>query len=226
MLKNKEVFKLLKDKRKEKGYSLESVEEILKQNYNIEINSSNISRMENGKVKTVDAKVIGALCKIYNLDVFDIYKKLEYINEQDLEKKKIKIGNIDLNNPITEFKQIPIYDSISAGFGSCKSGIIGHMPLPQTNGFRGDVIGIRVDGDSMQPDIKDGDTVLIKIEVMPENGEVGAFILNDEGLLKRYKKTDRGDVILSSDNKDYDPIIINESDEFHIVGKKVGVFNH
>ncbi|UUV17354.1 LexA family transcriptional regulator [Fusobacteria bacterium ZRK30] len=226
MLKNKEVFKLLKDKRKEKGYSLESVEEILKQNYNIEINSSNISRMENGKVKTVDAKIIGALCKIYNLDIFDIYKKLEYLNEQDLEKKKIKIGNIDLNNPITEFKQIPIYDSISAGFGSSKSGIIGHMPLPQTNGFKGDVIGIRVDGDSMQPDIKDGDTVLIKIEVMPENGEVGAFILNDEGLLKRYKKTDRGDVILSSDNKDYDPIIINESDEFHIVGKKVGVFNH
>lgn len=148
-------------------------------------------------------------------------------NEKIPEKmRKIKVGNIDLNNPITEFKQIPIYDSISAGFGSCESGIIGHMPLPQTNGFKGDVIGIKVDGDSMQPDIKNGDTVLIKIEVMPENGEVGAFILNDEGLLKRYKKTDRGDIILSSDNKDYDPIIINESDEFHIVGKKVGVFNH
>jgi len=148
-------------------------------------------------------------------------------NEKIPEKmRKIKVGNIDLNNPITEFKQIPIYDSISAGFGSCKSGIIGHMPLPQTNGFRGDVIGIKVDGNSMHPDIKNGDTVLIKKEVMPENGEVGAFILNDEGLLKRYKKTDRGDIILSSDNKDYDPIIINESDEFYIVGKKVGVFNH
>ncbi|MEI6857270.1 XRE family transcriptional regulator [Psychrilyobacter sp.] len=196
----------------------------------IEVSQQFLNGIENGK-KKLSKKVFEKIVLVVDVETKNELEYAFYVNElpSNLKRKlegKIKIGNIDLNNPITEFKQIPIYDSISAGFGSRKSGIIGHMPLPQTNGFRGDVIAIRVDGDSMQPDIKDGDTVLIKKGVMPENGEVGAFILNDEGLLKRYKKTDRGDIILSSDNKDYDPIIINEYDEFYIVGKKVGVFNH
>lgn len=205
----------IRSKRESKNWSLEELSEKLR-SIGIDINPSSLFRIEKGQRQKIDTTLLLGLNKIFNFNFISIL-------DNDYQ---IKVGNIDLNNPITEFKEIPIYDSISAGFGSCKSGIIGHMPLPQTNGFKGEVIGIKVAGDSMQPDIKNGDTVLIKMEIMPENGEVGAFILNDEGLLKRYKKTDRGDVILSSDNKDYDPIIINESDEFYIVGKKVGVFNH
>ncbi|MEI6856649.1 S24 family peptidase [Psychrilyobacter sp.] len=205
----------IRSKREGNNWSLEELSEKLS-GIGIDINPSSLFRIEKGQRQKIDTTLLLGLNKIFNFNFISIL-------DNDYQ---IKVGNIDLNNPITEFKQIPIYDSISAGFGSRESGIIGRMPLPQTNGFRGDVIGIRVDGDSMQPDIKDGDTVLIKKEIMPENGEVGAFILNNEGLLKRYQKTDRGGVILSSDNKDYDPIIINESDEFHIVGKKVGVFNH
>ena len=196
----------------------------------IEVSQQFLNEVENGK-KKLSKKVFEKIVLVVDFETKNELEYTFYVNElpSNLKEKlegKIKVGNIDLNNPITKFKEIPVYDSISAGKGSCKSGIVGYIPLPETNGFKGEVIGIKVAGDSMQPDIKNGDTVLIKKEIMPENGEVGAFILNDEGLLKRYKKTDRGDIILSSDNKDYDPIIINESDEFYIVGKKVGVFNH
>ncbi len=212
------IFKLgnkIRSKRENNNWSLEELSEKLR-DIGIDINPSSLFRIEKGQRQKIDTTLLLGLNKVFNFNFIAIL-------DNDYQ---IKIGNIDLNNPITDFKTIPIYDSISAGFGSCESGIVGHLPLPQTNGFRGDVIAIRVDGNSMQPDIKNGDTVLIKREIMPDNGEVGAFILNGEGLLKRYKKTDRGNIILSSDNKNYDPIIINELDEFHIVGKKVGVFNH
>ncbi len=205
-------------------------------NYTLDYISSitNVSLSSVGHYKTGNRlpsyKFLENFFKVFNIPLREQEEIISIIElekmPEKMRKNRINAGNIDLNNPITEFKEIPIYDSISAGFGSCESGVIGYLPLPQTNGFKGDVIAIRVSGDSMEPDIKDGDTVLIKRGVMPENCEVAAFILNDEGLLKRYKKTDRGNVMLSSDNRNYDPIIVSEFDEFHIVGKKVGVFNH
>lgn len=81
--KNKEVGKLLKEKRKELGYSLEDVQMILKKDFNIELDSSNISRYENGTVKNMNAAYLRALCKANKINYIPIFKDLGYIDPDD-----------------------------------------------------------------------------------------------------------------------------------------------
>lgn len=81
--KNKEIGNLLKTKRKELGYSLEDIKLILKKDFNIELDSSNISRYENGTVKNMNAAYLRALCKANNINYVSVFKELGYIDPDD-----------------------------------------------------------------------------------------------------------------------------------------------
>ena len=60
---------------------------------------------------------------------------------------------------------------------------------------------IRITGDSMEPYLKDG-SIAKGINKRPENGEVGAFVLNGEFLCKQYCTDLDGNVYLFSLNRD------------------------
>lgn len=89
MDKNKEVGNLFKSARKKENYSLEDVQCLLKNECNIELDVSNISRYEKGTVKNMNPKCIRALCKIYKIDFIKIFKKLDFLDENDFKDKKI-----------------------------------------------------------------------------------------------------------------------------------------
>lgn len=74
--------------------------------------------------------------------------------------------------------------------------------------------GIPVSGDSMEPDFVDGEIVVIGKE-HPRVGEVGVFIMDGEGYLKKL-----GENELISLNDKYAPIPIDES--IRSVGKVIG----
>ena len=59
---------------------------------------------------------------------------------------------------------------------------------------------IRVHGDSMEPFLPDG-TVALCVRRDPRNGDVGAFLLNGEFLVKQYVCDDQGSVFLLSLNR-------------------------
>ncbi|GLI54524.1 putative phage associated-repressor [Propionigenium maris DSM 9537] len=203
------IFDKLKTKRKEKGYSLEAVQETLKADYDLIIDKSNISRYENGKVKTVDAKVIKALCKIYGLDYIEVFKEL---------------GFIDRECPYEEnhnLMKVPLYSSASAGLGClADSDPIGSTYFPKTNG---DLVSVKVDGDSMEPTFKDGQYIIVKKEVEVNSGDVGVFLhkVTGECVVKRLEKKE-GKYFLSSDNPKYsDKEILSES--IVCCGKVIGI---
>lgn len=89
MDKNKEVGNLFKSARKKENYSLEDVQYLLKNECNIELDVSNISRYEKGTVKNMNPKYIRALCKIYKIDFIKIFKELDFLDENDFKDKKI-----------------------------------------------------------------------------------------------------------------------------------------
>ena len=62
----------------------------------------------------------------------------------------------------------------------------------------------------------DGDVVFIKSNQLLEPGQIGIFLINGEGYLKQLQ----GNRLVSINNS-YDPIIVNEDDEFMVVGKVV-----
>lgn len=76
---------------------------------------------------------------------------------------------------------------------------------------------IKVSGDSMEPLYTDGDKVLVKIQPDVEPGEIGIFIVENEGYIKK-----KGDHELISINPEYDNIPINEYTDYRCFGKVLG----
>ncbi|MGL5209003.1 helix-turn-helix domain-containing protein [Cetobacterium sp.] len=105
MDKNKEVGNLFKLARKKENYSLEDVQYLLKNECNIELDVSNISRYEKGTVKNMNPKYIRALCKIYKIDFIKIFKELDFLDENDFKDKKIDVLTKQEKNHYSNFME-------------------------------------------------------------------------------------------------------------------------
>ena len=70
--------------------------------------------------------------------------------------------------------------------------------------------------------INDGDLVVIEQNQAPNNGDIVAVNIAGSATLKRLK-VEKDSVMLLPENEKYEPIIINEMDEFYILGKAIGV---
>ena len=79
---------------------------------------------------------------------------------------------------------------------------------------------VRVSGDSMVPRFVDRQIVFIHAQPTLDEGEIGIFCLNSDTYLKRFE---RGRLI--SLNPAYDPIQIQDYDDFKVFGKVVGWAN-
>lgn len=105
MDKNKEVGNLFKLARKKENYILEDVQYLLKNECNIELDVSNISRYEKGTVKNMNPKYIRALCKIYKIDFIKIFKELDFLDENDFKDKKIDVMTKQEKNHYSNFME-------------------------------------------------------------------------------------------------------------------------
>ena len=80
----------------------------------------------------------------------------------------------------------------------------------------------RVDGDSMQPYLEDGNIVLVDCREVSriKDGKVYAVRYADELRVKRLKRSFEGDYVLLSDNADYEPVTIpRDAENFAIIGE-------
>ena len=141
------------------------------------------------------------------------------------------VGNVFISTRSqsdVEFKYIPkVAARLSAGTGSFESDdyITDYLSF-QTKWLAGKgaanhMVAMEVFGQSMEPAIKEGDTVLID---QSQNsiiaGTIYAVGVEDTILIKRVEKhPDK--LVLTSDNKDYEPIYLKreETDKVRIIGK-------
>ena len=137
---------------------------------------------------------------------------------KEIEEK----SNINMNDIETDFMMIPLYESISAGYGASNSEFIKMIPVFGLKKNGTTYFAVKVEGDSMEPKIPNGSTIIIKKDIAVENGEIGAFCLNEENFVKQ-KKTIKDKLILHSFNLAYDDKIVTEYDDFKEYGKVVKV---
>ena len=78
-------------------------------------------------------------------------------------------------------------------------------------------------GNSMEPTIKEGDLIVFQQDFSQIEGAVYVCRYDDELFVKRLRK--RPTIALISDNKDYDPIEIQEAEEIEILGRVVGCYS-
>jgi phage repressor protein C with HTH and peptisase S24 domain len=130
------------------------------------------------------------------------------------------------------FKNIPkVRARLSAGGGSFEVGseIEGYYAFRKdwltTKGNRNKMVLMDIFGNSMEPEMKDGDTILIdesQKDILA--GAIYAVGIDDTIMVKRVEKHPNK-LVLLSDNKDYSPIYLkgNELNSVRIIGKVIWI---
>ena len=123
---------------------------------------------------------------------------------------------------VEEISGIPLIGSVAAG-----SPIMAYENIEktiQTNPLNKSVdFFLRVQGESMMDaGILDNDLVGIRKVKNAENGEIIVARLEDEVTLKRFRKDSSG-IRLEAENKSFPDIEIDETSNFSIEGKAVGI---
>mgnify|MGYP004629144639 CR=1 FL=1 len=163
------------------------------------VSNSYLSLVENGNRKA-SAIILKKLANVYNVDYLDLYEKAGYIDLIEDDKK----NKID-SKP--KGVRVPVLGYIKAGIPiSAIEEIVDYEEIPETLARKGQFFALTVKGDSMSPDIKEGDIAILLVQSNIENGEIGAIIFNgdNEATLKRIYKDETGITLIpdNPNNKD------------------------
>lgn len=213
---------IIKSRREELGYSTNFIE------IHTGINKADLSRIENGKKKKINPIYLKELSKTLKLNQIELFSLAGFIDKDyiDIEdtntKKNKKIDYIteQLKDPI-KMMVIPVYSSVAAGMGYIPDAEpVDFITIPETSG---ECVGIKVQGDSMEPTFYTNDIVVLKKDVEVGLGEIGVFLnkTSGESLVKRLKKKN-GIFVLESDNHIFRDIEV-KSDEICCCGKVINV---
>ena len=173
--------------------------------------SSSISEWEKGKY-TPKMATLKQIAEIFNVNIDDLMKK-------------------DLKNPTDEViqplpvKEIPIVSQISAGLPIyAEENILEHtyIATKKLNSNK-EIFGLRVNGDSMDKEFRDGDVVIVEKDSVVENGQIAVVQINGYNATVKRVRYEKNRVILipESNNPAHYPQVYSQDDEVKIIGKVV-----
>ena len=195
---NIELGKYLRNVRESLGYSTYDVNKLC------DISPSYLSLFETGKRKP-SAVVLRKLAPIYNLDYLDLYEKAGYLDLAESEK---------LSNNTSNSAVVFVYGTIPAGIPmECIEDIIDTEEI-SADMLKGDkqYFGLKIKGNSMEPEYLDGDTIILEKTEDCESGDDAVVMVNgDDGTFKRVFKNDNG-IILQPLNPAYAPLVFTNED--------------
>ncbi|HHT16480.1 MAG TPA: LexA family transcriptional regulator [Papillibacter sp.] len=219
--------------RKERGYTQQQVAGYLSAN-GCEATQKAVSKWERGFTMP-NAEQFLLLCRFYGVrDVLAVFCEMpESLSELNALGKKRVEEYIRLLSSDAEFRAerderpprlvrtIPLYSiPASAGTGQFLDSsdyelieVDESVPLSAT-------FAVKLSGDSMLPRFGDGQVVYVKPQQTLERRDIGIFLLNGNAYCKQLGGEE--DVRLISLNRRYEDIIVDEYDEFRVLGKVVG----
>lgn len=207
MEEKKEFAKYLEEFMQKNEYKLE---------YLADVTGASVSAIGHYKTgnRTPKDDFVDKFIEVFNLDKTEQNKiKLAVAMDRTPDIIKKQLNTIKNEVLDTDFMVIPVYNSVSAGLGclACADPV-DYITVPK---MTGEIIAIKVNGDSMEDTILDGATILVRKNTPVELGEIGVFLTNDidytEGFVKRLRHKN-GTYVLESDNKKYKDIIIKTND--------------
>ena len=109
--------------------------------------------------------------------------------------------------------KIPVLGTVAAGIPiSAVEDILDYEEIPQSWKNQGEFFGLKIKGDSMKPDINDGDTVIVRQQSTANNGDVVIALVNgDDATCKKFEKLDNG-IMLISNNSSYSPMYFSNEE--------------
>lgn len=215
---------ILKEKRLEKNMTLEQVGNL------IGVGKSTVRKWENGMIENMGRDKIILLSRALNIspldilemntddgkeDIKDIYLRLNKDNQAivyDFAKSKLNEQNAISDNVVPFPTTLNLDAVVSAGTGewqdeNFKEEIEYDGQIPSHDYV------VRVNGDSMQPLFEDNQIIFIRKTHEVRDGQIIVCTLNNETYVKKIM----GNRLVSL-NKKYKDILINEYDDFKVVG--------
>ena len=109
--------------------------------------------------------------------------------------------------------QINVLGRVAAGIPlEAIEEIIDTEEISEEMAATGKFFGLRIKGDSMEPKISEGDTVIVRQQNDAESGDVVIAIVNgNDAVCKRIKKY-AGGIMLLSNNPKYEPMVFSDDD--------------
>lgn len=148
-----------------------------------------------------------------------------YVEREASRSRGVKILGLELHRP--ETVSVPFYGKIAAGEPALlKDYVADQFEIDPKFAGSPSAFFMQVQGDSMEAmGILDGDLVLVEpaADVAVEDGEIVAARLGGEGTVKRYFRRDEH-VVLEPANHAYAPMLVEEYEDFEILGRVTGLF--
>lgn len=159
----------------------------------LQVHETTIKRYEDGNTKKLPTDRLEKIAKYLNTSI-------EYLMGWEEEQKPQGI-------------KIPVLGTVAAGMPiSAVEDILDYEEIPQSWQNQGEFFGLRIKGDSMKPDINDGDTVIVKQQSTANNGDVVIALVNgDDATCKKFEKLDNG-IMLISNNSEYSPMYFSNEE--------------
>lgn len=173
----------------------------------INITSQSIMNYETGK-RIIPLETLDKIATYFNVSI------LSFFNEP--------VPSFIRNDRV---KQIPIVRTVAENGRYDEMSISDWIEMPKLLCKNADFI-LFVKDESLEPYINNWDLAFIKRDVVPDNGDIALFYLNDELLIRilHYHPLEKV-YTLKSHNPQYPPITIDKSDNFKIIGKVVATFS-
>ncbi|MDW3905587.1 XRE family transcriptional regulator [Staphylococcus saprophyticus] len=122
-------------------------------------------------------------------------------------------------------KKIPVVSQISAGLPIYSEENLIDYTYIATKNLSADkeLFGLKVSGDSMDKEFKDGEVVIVEKDSVVENGQIGVVQINGyNATVKRVRYKDDQLILLpESNNNEHLPQVYNSSDDVKIIGRVV-----
>lgn len=210
----KELAKALREWRRRAGLKRpEVIAEMAK--LGVEMGYSYLSKLESGD------RSLAAASLQYREGLRKIYRVTE---EEWLTTTGLHVpvrearDEVQLDPAVTVGRRsIEVYDILSAGPGGDGGTVIEVIDIPDT--WRGEHAAYEVSGNSMSPDIEDGDRVVVKLQDYASPGNEIVCYVPDHGMLVKYleRTTSDGQYVLTSYNPEYRPIWTTEITIYGVV---------
>ena len=123
-------------------------------------------------------------------------------------------------------RPVQFWGGVAAGVGAYAEGVaVRTMPANDEDMIDGyDYAWLEVEGDSMYPDLQDGDYVLVRVQDTAENGDLIVALIDDGcerlGVVKRLELVEGHHLTLISTNPSYPPRVFvgEQMNSVHIFG--------
>lgn len=146
-----------------------------------------------------------------------------YVARQPRKARSLRV----LRRPsqtIESMVSVPLIGVVKAGPPMlAEDNCLGEVMVASALAGRGSCFALQISGDSMKgADMRDGDVVIVRRQLIAENGEIVVALIDDEATVKRLEVED-GAIRLLPENRKYKPIVVQPDSDFRVLGKVIGV---